>query len=68
MLYFGVTIVFPLPHRFLKVILKYTENLVTYTSPEKNKWEEATELTQNALLKIRTFLGKQQLLVQLANS
>ncbi|CAI5770479.1 Hypothetical predicted protein [Podarcis lilfordi] len=54
--------------KFLKVILKYTENLVTYTSPEKNKWEEATELTQNALLKIRTVLGKQQLLVQLANS
>ncbi|XP_034964406.1 endoplasmic reticulum membrane-associated RNA degradation protein isoform X2 [Zootoca vivipara] len=53
--------------KFLKLILKYTENLVTYTSPGKNKWEETTELTQDALLKIRTFLGKQQMLVQLAN-
>lgn len=46
-------------HRFLKVILQYTENLATYTSPEKNKWDETMALTQKALLKIRTFLGKQ---------
>ncbi|XP_077202938.1 endoplasmic reticulum membrane-associated RNA degradation protein isoform X2 [Paroedura picta] len=52
--------------RFLKVILQYTENIVTYTSPEKNKWDETLELTHKALIKIRTFLEKQQMLVQLA--
>ncbi|XP_044276919.1 endoplasmic reticulum membrane-associated RNA degradation protein isoform X2 [Varanus komodoensis] len=52
--------------KFLKVILQYTENLVTYTSLEKNKWDETMELTQKALLKIRTFLGKHLALVQLA--
>ncbi|XP_060097449.1 endoplasmic reticulum membrane-associated RNA degradation protein-like [Heteronotia binoei] len=52
--------------KFLKVILQYTENLVTYTSPEKNKWHETLELTHKALVKIRTFLEKQQMLMQLA--
>ncbi|XP_008122773.1 endoplasmic reticulum membrane-associated RNA degradation protein isoform X3 [Anolis carolinensis] len=51
--------------KFLKLILQYTENLVTYTSPEKNKWNETMTLTGKALLKIRTFLGKQLALVQL---
>ncbi|KAJ7342220.1 hypothetical protein JRQ81_009682 [Phrynocephalus forsythii] len=51
--------------KFLKLILQYTENLTTYTSPEKNKWGETVVLTQKALLKIRTFLGKQLTLVQL---
>ncbi|KAH0622461.1 hypothetical protein JD844_024795 [Phrynosoma platyrhinos] len=45
--------------KFLKFILQYTENLVTYTSPEKNKWDETVTLTKKAMLKIRTFLGKQ---------
>ncbi|XP_061480409.1 endoplasmic reticulum membrane-associated RNA degradation protein isoform X2 [Rhineura floridana] len=53
--------------KFLKLILQYTENLVTYTSLEKNKWNETVELTHNTLLKIRTFLGKRLMLVQLAN-
>ncbi|XP_054857165.1 endoplasmic reticulum membrane-associated RNA degradation protein [Eublepharis macularius] len=52
--------------KFLKLILQYTENLVTYTSPEKNKWDETMALTDKALIKIRTFLEKQQMLVQLA--
>ncbi|XP_042301097.1 endoplasmic reticulum membrane-associated RNA degradation protein [Sceloporus undulatus] len=52
--------------KFLKFILQYTENLVTYTKPEKNKWEETVTLTEKAMLKIKTFLGKQLALVQLA--
>lgn len=52
--------------KFLKMILQYMENLVTYTSAEKNKWEETVELTHNALINIRTFLEKQLTLVQLA--
>ncbi|XP_062980490.1 endoplasmic reticulum membrane-associated RNA degradation protein isoform X2 [Elgaria multicarinata webbii] len=52
--------------KFLKVILQYTENLVSYTSLEKNKWDETMELTHKGLLKIRTFLGKQLTLVQSA--
>ncbi|XP_060609754.2 endoplasmic reticulum membrane-associated RNA degradation protein isoform X1 [Anolis sagrei] len=51
--------------KFLKLVLQYSENLVTYTSPEKNKWNETMTLTEKALLKIRTFLGKQLALVQL---
>ncbi|XP_020656864.3 endoplasmic reticulum membrane-associated RNA degradation protein isoform X1 [Pogona vitticeps] len=53
--------------KFLKLILQYTENLTTYTSQEKNKWDETAQLTQKALLKIRTFLGKQLMLVHLAH-
>ncbi|XP_015270886.1 PREDICTED: endoplasmic reticulum membrane-associated RNA degradation protein [Gekko japonicus] len=52
--------------KFLKMILQYTENLVTYTNPEKNKWEETLELTHKTLIKIRAFLEKQQMLMQLA--
>ncbi|KAL8185938.1 UNVERIFIED_CONTAM: hypothetical protein K2H54_060000 [Gekko kuhli] len=52
--------------KFLKMILQYTENLVTYTNPEKNKWEETLELTHKALIKIRAFSEKQQMLMQLA--
>ncbi|XP_048342791.1 endoplasmic reticulum membrane-associated RNA degradation protein isoform X2 [Sphaerodactylus townsendi] len=50
----------------LKLILQYMENLVTYTSPEKNKWDETLDLTYKALIKIRTFLEKHQMLMQLA--
>ncbi|RMC12698.1 hypothetical protein DUI87_10223 [Hirundo rustica rustica] len=39
--------------KFLKSVLQYTENLVTYTSPEKNKWDETMELTKKILIKIR---------------
>ncbi|KAM7171814.1 endoplasmic reticulum membrane-associated RNA degradation protein isoform 6-T7 [Macrochelys suwanniensis] len=52
--------------KFLKSILQYTENLVTYTSPEKNKWDESTELTHKALIKIRTFSERKLTLMQLA--
>ncbi|XP_053153468.1 endoplasmic reticulum membrane-associated RNA degradation protein isoform X2 [Hemicordylus capensis] len=52
--------------KFLKLILQYAENLVSYTSPEKNKWDETVELTHKALIKIRTFLEEQLTLVQLA--
>ncbi|XP_043923705.1 endoplasmic reticulum membrane-associated RNA degradation protein [Protopterus annectens] len=44
--------------KFLKAILQYVENLVTYTSPEKNKWDETMELTKKILLKIKLFYGK----------
>ncbi|KAG8504747.1 Endoplasmic reticulum membrane-associated RNA degradation protein [Galemys pyrenaicus] len=53
--------------RLLKSILQYTENLVTCTSPEKNKWDETIALTHVALSKIWTFSEKQQMLVHLAN-
>ncbi|XP_032506890.1 endoplasmic reticulum membrane-associated RNA degradation protein isoform X2 [Phocoena sinus] len=32
--------------RFLKSVLQYTENLAAYTSQDKNKWDEAVNLTQ----------------------
>ncbi|XP_068407291.1 endoplasmic reticulum membrane-associated RNA degradation protein isoform X8 [Eschrichtius robustus] len=52
--------------RFLKSILQYTENLEAYTSQDKNKWDEAVNLTQAALLKIWTFSEKKQMLIHLA--
>lgn len=52
--------------KFLKSILQYTENLVTYTSPEKNKWDETEELTNKALIKIRNFSDRKLTLIQSA--
>lgn len=52
--------------KFLKSVLQYTENLVTYTSPERNKWDETIQLTNNALLKIRTFSDRKLTLIQSA--
>lgn len=52
--------------RFLKSVLRYTENLATYTSQEKNKWGESVDLTHAALLKIWTFSEKKQMLMHLA--
>ncbi|NXL94340.1 EMARD protein, partial [Alectura lathami] len=52
--------------KFLKSVLQYTENLVTYTSPEKNKWDETTELTNKALIKIRKFIDRKLTLTQSA--
>ncbi|XP_007186108.2 endoplasmic reticulum membrane-associated RNA degradation protein isoform X8 [Balaenoptera acutorostrata] len=54
------------PEKFLKSILQYTENLAAYTSQDKNKWDEAVNLTQVALLKIWTFSEKKQMLIHLA--
>ncbi|KAL7987597.1 hypothetical protein Chor_006516 [Crotalus horridus] len=54
--------------KFLRLILQYIENLVTYTSPEKNKWDETIVLTHKSLIKIRTFLGRELMLVQLAET
>ncbi|NXG59833.1 EMARD protein, partial [Hemiprocne comata] len=52
--------------KFLKSILQYTENLVTYTSPEKNKWDETMELTNKALIKIRKINDRKLMLMLLA--
>ncbi|XP_076714121.1 endoplasmic reticulum membrane-associated RNA degradation protein isoform X1 [Callospermophilus lateralis] len=52
--------------KFLKSILQYTENLVTYTSQEKNKWNETIGLTHIALLKIWTFNKRKQMLMHSA--
>ncbi|XP_051469239.1 endoplasmic reticulum membrane-associated RNA degradation protein isoform X4 [Apus apus] len=52
--------------KFLKSILQYTENLVTYTSPEKNKWDETMELTNKALIKIRKISDRKLMLMLLA--
>ncbi|RLV98551.1 hypothetical protein DV515_00010702 [Chloebia gouldiae] len=52
--------------KFLKSVLQYTENLVTYTSPEKNKWDETIELTKNALIKIRKISDRKLMLMHLA--
>ncbi|XP_021572987.1 endoplasmic reticulum membrane-associated RNA degradation protein isoform X2 [Carlito syrichta] len=49
--------------KFLKSILQYTENLVAYTSQEKNKWNETITLTHTALSKIWTFSEKKQMLI-----
>ncbi|XP_027760004.1 endoplasmic reticulum membrane-associated RNA degradation protein [Empidonax traillii] len=52
--------------KFLKLVLQYTENLVTYTSPEKNKWDETMELTNKALIKIRKISDRKLMLMHLA--
>ncbi|XP_063480040.1 endoplasmic reticulum membrane-associated RNA degradation protein isoform X14 [Symphalangus syndactylus] len=52
--------------KFVKSILQYMENLVAYTSYEKNKWNETINLTHTALLKIWTFSEKKQMLIHLA--
>ncbi|KAI1240754.1 hypothetical protein IHE44_0009195 [Lamprotornis superbus] len=52
--------------KFLKSVLQYTENLVTYTSPEKNKWDETTELTKKTLIKIRKISDGKLMLMHLA--
>ncbi|KAM6354548.1 endoplasmic reticulum membrane-associated RNA degradation protein isoform 2-T2 [Podargus strigoides] len=52
--------------KFLKSVLQYTENLVTYTSPEKNKWDETMDLTNKALIKIRKISDRKLMLMQLA--
>ncbi|NXK92203.1 EMARD protein, partial [Formicarius rufipectus] len=52
--------------KFLKSVLQYTENLVTYTSPEKNKWDETMELTNKTLIKIRKISDRKQMLLHLA--
>ncbi|XP_025028304.1 endoplasmic reticulum membrane-associated RNA degradation protein isoform X3 [Python bivittatus] len=54
--------------KFLKLILQYIENLATYTSPEKNKWDETMVLTHKSLIKIKTFVGRELMLVQLAET
>ncbi|XP_069708368.1 endoplasmic reticulum membrane-associated RNA degradation protein isoform X2 [Phaenicophaeus curvirostris] len=51
--------------KFLKSVLQYTENLVTYTSLEKNKWEETMELANKALMKIRKVIDRKLILAQL---
>ncbi|OXB65386.1 hypothetical protein ASZ78_017116 [Callipepla squamata] len=50
--------------KFLKSVLQYAENLVTYTSPEKNKWDETVQLTNKALIKIRKFSDGKLTLIQ----
>ncbi|XP_058521390.1 endoplasmic reticulum membrane-associated RNA degradation protein isoform X2 [Ochotona princeps] len=52
--------------KFLKSILQYTENLVVYTSPKRNKWHDTISLTQTVLVKIWTFYEKKQMLMHLA--
>ncbi|NXE80522.1 EMARD protein, partial [Cochlearius cochlearius] len=52
--------------KFLKSVLQYTENLVTYTSPEKNKWDETMELTNKTLIKIKKISDRKLMLMQLA--
>ncbi|NXU12445.1 EMARD protein, partial [Pardalotus punctatus] len=52
--------------KFLKSVLQYTENLVTYTSPEKNKWDETMELTNKALIKIKKISDRKLMLLHLA--
>ncbi|NXB41589.1 EMARD protein, partial [Eulacestoma nigropectus] len=52
--------------KFLKSLLQYTENLVTHTSPEKNKWDETMELTNKILIKIRKISDRKLMLMHLA--
>ncbi|NXY06295.1 EMARD protein, partial [Pteruthius melanotis] len=52
--------------KFLKSVLQYTENLVTYTSSEKNKWDETMELTNKILIKIRKISDRKLMLMHLA--
>ncbi|KAM6181933.1 endoplasmic reticulum membrane-associated RNA degradation protein [Erethizon dorsatum] len=52
--------------KFFKSVLQYSENLVAYTRPEKNKWRETISLTHAALMKIWTFTEKKQMLIHLS--
>ncbi|XP_062346181.1 endoplasmic reticulum membrane-associated RNA degradation protein [Cinclus cinclus] len=52
--------------KFLKSVLQYTENLVTYTSPDKNKWDETVELTKKTLIRIKKISDRKLLLMNLA--
>ncbi|XP_068926576.1 endoplasmic reticulum membrane-associated RNA degradation protein isoform X2 [Petaurus breviceps papuanus] len=52
--------------KFLKSVLQYTENLVTYSNQEKNKWDESINITHLVLVKISTFSEKKQMLIHLA--
>ncbi|NXM84465.1 EMARD protein, partial [Oenanthe oenanthe] len=52
--------------KFLKSVLQYTENLVTYTSPEKNKWDETMQLTKTTLIKIKKISDRKLMLMNLA--
>nr|XP_014125414.1 endoplasmic reticulum membrane-associated RNA degradation protein isoform X3 [Zonotrichia albicollis]XP_026651683.1 endoplasmic reticulum membrane-associated RNA degradation protein isoform X3 [Zonotrichia albicollis] len=52
--------------KFLKSVLQYTENLVTYTSPDKNKWDETMELTKKTLIKIQKISDRKLMLMHLA--
>ncbi|NWY31225.1 EMARD protein, partial [Pheucticus melanocephalus] len=52
--------------KFLKSVLQYTENLVTYTSPDKNKWNETMELTKKTLIKIKNISDRKLMLMHLA--
>ncbi|NXW94258.1 EMARD protein, partial [Alopecoenas beccarii] len=52
--------------KFLKSVLQYTENLVTYTNPEKNKWDETVALTNKTLIKIRKISDRKLMLMQVA--
>ncbi|XP_043858621.1 endoplasmic reticulum membrane-associated RNA degradation protein isoform X3 [Dromiciops gliroides] len=52
--------------KFLKSILQYTENLVTYSNQEKNKWDESINITHQVLVKIWSFSEKKQMLIHLA--
>uniref|UniRef100_A0A672VF20 ER membrane associated RNA degradation n=1 Tax=Strigops habroptila TaxID=2489341 RepID=A0A672VF20_STRHB len=54
--------------KFLKSVLQYTENLVTYTSPEKNKWDETLELTNKILIKIKRISDRKLMLILFAKS
>ncbi|XP_074044202.1 endoplasmic reticulum membrane-associated RNA degradation protein isoform X4 [Macrotis lagotis] len=52
--------------KFLKSVLQYTENLVTYSNQEKNKWDESINITHIVLVKIWAFSEKKQMLIHLA--
>ncbi|XP_031793312.1 endoplasmic reticulum membrane-associated RNA degradation protein isoform X3 [Sarcophilus harrisii] len=52
--------------KFLKSVLQYTENLVTYSNQEKNKWDESINITHLVLVKIWAFTDKKQMLMHLA--
>ncbi|XP_056342566.1 endoplasmic reticulum membrane-associated RNA degradation protein [Oenanthe melanoleuca] len=52
--------------KFLKSVLQYTENLVTYTSPDKNKWDETMQLTKTTLIKIKKTSDRKLMLMNLA--
>ncbi|KAM5325681.1 endoplasmic reticulum membrane-associated RNA degradation protein isoform 2-T2 [Glossophaga mutica] len=52
--------------RFLKAVLQYTENLEVQSRRGRNQWGEAVALTHAALLKIRAFGERKQMLIHLA--
>lgn len=56
----------PVLSRFLKTVLQFMENLEVQSGHGRNQWGKVVTLTHAALLKIRAFSARKQMLIHLA--